>query len=186
MTVTDGDKIVIVEWTPTWAHIFARHAHAIRHAMNDLAVRVDHIGSTAIQGMAAKPIIDIQVSVKDLQAQETQLVDCMKRAGFVWHSENPDLTKRYFRERPGEDRLHIHMRQHGSWNEQWALLFRDYMRTQDDEHAAYIALKRQLAAKYADDRASYVAGKSDHLWQIMKRADAWASQIGWQPAESDG
>lgn len=163
---------------------FALKAVAIRQTLGDHAVRIDHIGSTSIEGLAAKPIIDIQISVADLQLIEI-LAERMATIGYVWRPSNADLTKRYFRERPGNERTHIHVRQFGSWHEQWSLLFRDYMRSHVEEHTPYVKLKRVLAVRYRDNRTAYAEGKSDHLWGIIRRADLWASEIGWRPALSD-
>jgi GrpB-like predicted nucleotidyltransferase (UPF0157 family) len=177
--------ITISDWSPDWAAQFAIKAGAIRQALGALALRIDHIGSTSIQGLAAKPIIDIQVSVADFEPIEA-VVEPMTAAGFVWRSANPELSKRYFRELPGEARTQVHVRRLGSWNEQWALLFRDYMRGHSDEHSAYVALKRRLAERFPNDGAAYTDAKADHLWAVIQRADEWASKTGWRPGPSDG
>jgi GrpB-like predicted nucleotidyltransferase (UPF0157 family) len=110
----------------------------------------------------------------------------MEAIGYGWRTSNLELTKRYFRERPGSERTHIHVRRLGSWHEQWALLSRDYMRSHREEHAPYAALKRVLAARYGNDRATYTKGKEDHLWAVIRRADRWASEVGWLPGLPDG
>jgi GrpB-like predicted nucleotidyltransferase (UPF0157 family) len=83
------------------------------------------------------------------------LEDC----GFEWRTDNPERTKRYFRERAGERRTHIHVRRAGSFSEQCALLFRDYLRTHPQRAGEYGALERELAPLRADDRQSYVEAK---------------------------
>jgi GrpB-like predicted nucleotidyltransferase (UPF0157 family) len=176
--------IDIYNWSAEWPEAFALKAAAIRQSLGDHAVCIDHIGSTAIEGLAAKPIIDIQISVADLR-QTDALIEKMTAIGYVWRSSNPDLTKRYFRERPGEARTHIHVRQLGSWHEQWPLLFRDYMCCHINEHAPYVALKRALAMQHGDDREAYTEGKMDHLWGIIRRADRWAQDIGWRLGPTD-
>ncbi|MGF6178279.1 GrpB-like predicted nucleotidyltransferase (UPF0157 family) [Ensifer sp. 4252] len=182
--VSSTQQIEICDWSPRWPNKFALKAAAIRQTLGDHALRIDHIGSTSIEGLAAKPIIDIQISVADLQLIEI-LPERMATIGYVWRPANADLTKRYFRERPGDERTHIHVRQSGSWHEQWSLLFRDYMRSHAEEHAPYVELKRALAGLYRDNRAAYTEGKSDHLWRIIRRADLWASEVGWRPGTSD-
>jgi len=115
----------------------------VRAALGAIALRIDHIGSTAIPGLAAKPIVDVQISVADfdpLDAYRTAL----ERLGYGFHADNPDLTKRYFREAPGQRRTHIHVRRAGSFSEQFALLFRDFMRVHPETAADYASLKRQL------------------------------------------
>ena len=179
-----GEEIGIRDWSPGWAGTFRAKAVAIRRALGARALRIDHIGSTAIGGLAAKPVIDIQVSVAGFEPVEG-LAAAMEAAGYLWRPSNPELTKRYFRERPGEARTHVHVRRAGSWHEQWALLFRDYMRAHEAELAPYAALKRALAARYGNDRAAYAEGKGDHLWAVIRRADRWAAETGWTPGPSD-
>lgn len=178
------EPIVISNWSPMWERSFRAKAEAIRAALGPLAIRIDHIGSTSINGLAAKPIIDIQVSVKAFDPIES-LVSPLERCGYTWRSTNAERTKRYFRERPGTERTHIHVRLSGSWHEQWALLFRDYMRTHPSEQAAYAALKMDLAQRHRNDRKAYTGGKDDFLWGVIRRADQWAAVTGWEPSETD-
>ncbi|MEK8127817.1 GrpB family protein [Paenibacillus filicis] len=113
---------------PAWKSLFQAVASSLRASLGEAALRIDHIGSTSIAGLDAKPIIDIQISVPDaenLAAYKSRI----EQAGFVLREENPDKTKKYFREIPGTRRTHIHVRQAGSFSEQVALLFRDYLRT---------------------------------------------------------
>lgn len=176
--------IEIADWSPLWAETFRSKASDIRQALTDSALRIDHIGSTAIGGMAAKPIIDIQISVVGFEPFE-RLLTPLNAIGYIWRHDNPDLAKRYFRESPDQERTHIHVRRSGSWHEQWALLFRDYMRAHAAEHPAYIALKHTLAAAHGDDRQAYTQGKADHLWAVIRRADRWAAGTGWTPPQPD-
>ncbi|TBY68958.1 GrpB family protein [Rhizobium leguminosarum bv. viciae] len=182
--MTSNELIVICDWSAEWAEKFRTKAAVIREALGTHAKRIDHIGSTAIRGLAAKPIIDIQVSVAAFDPLDS-LVEPLKAIGYVWRSANSELTKQYFRESPGQERTHIHVRRLGSWHEQWPLLFRDYMRLHVEEHEPYVDLKRSLAAQFQNDRAAYTTGKEDHLWQIIRRADRWAAATGWTPVVSD-
>ena len=105
--------------------------------------------------------------------------------GFVFRADNTELTKRYFREPPGSRRTHIHVRRAGSWAEQFALLFRDYIRTHQEDARLYAGLKRRLAEEYAEDRQGYTEAKAPFIWEVMCRADHWSQEIGWQPGPSD-
>ena len=103
------DEVLVSEYNPAWPTLFAELAERLRAKLGDVAVRIDHIGSTAVPGLDAKPIIDVQVSVTSLEPVEAfrpQIEAC----GFVWRADNPELTKRYFRERPGFRRTHVHAR----------------------------------------------------------------------------
>jgi GrpB-like predicted nucleotidyltransferase (UPF0157 family) len=88
-------------------------------------------------------------------------------------------------EAPGPRRCHVHVRRAGSWNEQWALLFRDYLRAHRRVAAEYEAVKRMLAAQHRDDRHAYTHAKGDFLWATIRRADLWAGDTGWRPGPSD-
>ena len=106
-------------------------------------------------------------------------------AGFVFRRENPELTKRYFREPPGVRRTDIHIRRAGSFSEQFALLFRDYLRRHPERADAYATLKRDLALEHADNRRGYVDAKDPFIWETMRLADAWAQATGWESGPSD-
>ena len=80
---------------------------------------------------------------------------------------------------------HIHVRKLGSWHEQFALLFRDYLRLHKGDQRKYEATKRVLAARYRLERHKYVDAKGDIFWDIMKRADRWAADTGWDVGASD-
>ncbi|TBG96054.1 GrpB family protein [Rhizobium leguminosarum] len=176
--------IEILPWSPDWSAKFSRKAATIRSALGATALRIDHIGSTSVDGLPAKPIIDIQMSVADFEPIET-LVELMQTAGYIWRQSNGDLSKRYFREQLSEERTHVHICRAGSWHEQWALLFRDYMRQHSHEHIPYAALKLALAEKYPTDRPEYTEGKADHLWSVIRRADQWAADTDWRLGPTD-
>ncbi|MAS37042.1 MAG: hypothetical protein CL610_23785 [Anaerolineaceae bacterium] len=177
-------KIEIVPYRPHWPDDFSRHAQPLRAALGPLALRIDHVGSTAIPGADAKPIIDIQISVAAFEPFAPIRLP-IQSLGYVWRADNPDLTKRYFREAPGTPRVHIHVRRAGSWSEQFALLFRDYMRQHPDDVALYATLKYQLARQHGDNREAYTEAKGPLIWQIMVRANAWSQQTGWHPGPPD-
>ncbi|MBP8250862.1 MAG: GrpB family protein [Herpetosiphon sp.] len=179
------DPIVIAPYDAEWATQFQHHAGMIRHALGDLALRVDHIGSTAVVGLAAKPVIDIQISVADFEPFE-RIRQPLEACGYRWRADNPDLTKRYFRETPPMPRTHIHVRRLGSWSEQFALLFRDYLRTHPAACEQYAAEKYRLAQVYADQREAYTDSKIPIIWQTILAASEWSQIVGWQPSPSDG
>jgi GrpB-like predicted nucleotidyltransferase (UPF0157 family) len=179
-----GERVIITPYDPAWPEIFVRLGATLRQALGDVALRIDHIGSTSIPGLAAKPIIDVQVSVASFEPLDAYRIP-LESLGWVFRSGNTDLTKRYFREAPDERRTHIHVRRAGSWPQQFALLFRDYMRVHDEDARRYSDLKHRLAQQYGEDREGYTNAKSPLLWEIMTRADAWAQSTGWEPGPSD-
>jgi len=179
-----SDPVVIVPYDPEWPKRFTRLGMDLRTALGDVALRIDHVGSTAVPGLAAKPIIDVQISVASFEPLDAFRIP-LERLGFLYRADNPDLTKRYFRELPGACRTHIHVRQAGSWSEQFALLFRDYMRAHLEDARRYAELKTRLAQAYRDDRHGYTDAKSAFIWEITCQANLWSQETGWQPRPSD-
>ena len=176
-------EVRIADYDPAWADEFAAIGAALRAALGELAVRIDHIGSTSIVGLGAKPIVDVQVSVAALEPMAYRAP--IESLGYVWRFDNPEKTKRYFREAPGSKRTHIHVRVNGSWHQQYALLFRDYVREHADAAREYEAVKRRLAAQYRFDRVGYTDAKGPIFTTIIARADRWAAATGWAPGPSD-
>jgi GrpB-like predicted nucleotidyltransferase (UPF0157 family) len=176
--------VEIVAYDPAWTARFAELGRDLRAGLGEVALRIDHIGSTSVPGLAAKPIIDIQVSVADFEPLAAYRLP-LEQLGYVYRADNPERTKRYFREPPDRRRTHVHVRRAGSFSEQWALLFRDYLRADDDAAVEYEAVKRRLAIRYRDDRVAYVDAKGPFLWEIIRRADDWAQAQGWLPGPSD-
>ncbi len=179
-----AQPIEIHEYDPLWKQEFVNIALDLRKALAEVACRIDHIGSTSVEGLAAKPIIDIQISVPSLEPVSAYLPQ-MEALAYVWRSDNPEKTKRYFRESPGQRRIHIHVRRLGSWHEQFALLFRDYLRLHPDDQRKYERVKKELAALYRSDRQAYTDAKDEVFWEIIKRADRWASDTGWDVGAPD-
>lgn len=108
----------------------------------------------------------------------------LERLGYVFRADNLELTKRYFRESRGQRRSHIHVRQAGSFSEQLALLFRDFVRVHPEIAAHYAQLKINLAQQYRDERESYTGAKGPFIWNVIAQADAWAQRIGRLPGPS--
>jgi GrpB-like predicted nucleotidyltransferase (UPF0157 family) len=174
----------VVAYDPEWPERFRRLAAPLRAALGDAALRIDHIGSTSVPGLDAKPIIDVQISVARLEPMQPYRVP-LERVRYRWRQDNPDLTKRYFREAEGEPRTHIHVREAGSLPEQLALVFRDDLRVHDEDARAYAVLKHALAATHRDDRIAYTDAKDPFVWEVMKRASRWTQDVGWRAGPSD-
>jgi len=182
--MSEKEPIVIYDYSEDWPILFVDLARRLRESLGPVALRIDHIGSSSIPGLAAKPIVDIQISVASLEPVDPFRVP-LEALGFAWRRDNPDRNKRYFREKPGTRRTHIHVVRAGSWREQFALLFRDYLRGHPNDRKEYEAVKRELAKEYRNDRVRYTDGKSDILWEMMVRADRWARETGWEAGPSD-
>ena len=181
-----AEGVVVVAYDPGWPAVFAEIGARLRAQLGSTALRIDHIGSTAVIGLDAKPVIDIQVSVLSFDPLDAYRVP-IERSGFVHRADNPERTKRYFRERPGRRRTHIHVRRAGSFSEQFALLFREFLRAHPRHAAQYGALKLRLASQFPEpeQRHEYVEAKVPFVWQTMYFADEWAQATGWEPPPSD-
>ncbi len=174
------EAVIIVPYDETWPDEFERISGMLREHLGEQALRIDHIGSTAVPGLAAKPVIDIQVSVSRLEPMAYK--PGIEQAGYRHRADNEDRTKRYFREQEGRRRTHIHVREAGSWSEQFALLFRDFLRVNEIYRQLYAEEKKALAQRYSQphERESYVAGKDPIIWQIMQEASRWSQRTGWR------
>lgn len=180
----DQRAVHIVAYDASWPDRFARLGGQLREALGNVALRIDHIGSTAVPGLGAKPIIDVQISVAELEPVEPFRVPLV-RLGYVYRPDNTERTKRYFREPPGQARTHIHVRKAGSFSQQFPLLFRDFLRHHTAAATEYEAVKRELAKRLGDNPQAYTEAKIPIVWHLMWRADEWAQSIGWQPDPSD-
>lgn len=167
-----ADPIRIVEYDPGWPARFTQWERAIRAGLGGAARRVEHVGSTSVPGLPAKPIIDVQVSVIDLD-DESLYVPQLERAGVQLRSR--DDWHRYFRPFPGQPRaVHVHVCAEGSAWEREHLLLRDYLRTDPEARAAYAAVKRDAATVWADDHYAYTDAKSEVVLAILGQAEQWA------------
>ncbi len=154
----------------------------LRRIFKEAAIRIDHIGSTSVPGLDAKPVIDVQISVRQL---DDAYIDRLEAAGWIYRKDNPDLSKRYFREPLGCPRVHIHVREQGSWSEQLSLLFRDYLRAHSEDCSRYAKHKYELMKLYPSQRTKYIEQKGPPIWEILQRAHVWSQLTGWKPGESD-
>jgi GrpB-like predicted nucleotidyltransferase (UPF0157 family) len=190
--------IEIVEYKPEWPEEFRRIAAALSEALGDLALRIDHIGSTSVPGLAAKDVIDVQVTVAALEPFDP-LEAAFSAAGYSLLPEivcdhrppgaagpDSDWEKRYARAPAEQRRTNLHIRVLGRPNQRYALLFRDYLRAHPAAAAAYAEVKRQLAAHHPEDINAYVTIKDPVCDVIMSAAEEWAAATGWRIGAPDG
>jgi len=184
----------LVEPDPTWPAQAARLRARIAMAVGDLALRVDHTGSTSIAGLPAKDVIDMQITVASL-ADADRFADLLGAAGFPKHPTiDRDNPKAYAPDpEQWRKRLHLsadparhanlHVRVDGSPGWRFALLFPDWLRAHPAERDDYLALKRELAHRFQsdDDSANYADAKEAWFDSAAERAEEWARRTGWQP-----
>lgn len=162
--------IRIVDHDPAWAGRFQAERQRIVDALGDRALRVEHIGSTAVPGLAAKPIIDIDLSVADLDDEAAWLPDLLA-AGYVLRVREPGHRM----VRTPELDVHLHVCAIGSEWERVHLVFRDWLRQHPDDCVRYEDLKRALAERDWADMNDYADAKSDLVHDILARAEAESS-----------
>lgn len=171
------DPIGVIPYDPDWPLAFAHWRTQLRVALAPNPVRIEHVGSTAVTGLAAKPVIDVQVSVTDLE-DEPAYVPAIERIGIALRSREP--VRRYFRPSGDLPRVvQVHVCATGSEWEREHLLFRDYLRTHPEARDDYAALKTRLAERYWDDRLGYTEAKTGFILDVLERAERWASEQGW-------
>jgi len=174
MSIEQSPNIEIVEYDPAWPAAFEVEAARIRRALGALALRIDHHGSTAVPGLGAKPIIDIQVSVATLQPLTTFGAP-LETLGYT-HVPHPDDAFCPFFHRPAHwpHTHHVHVVASGSEEERRTLAFRDYLRDDADAARDYEQLKRELAAQLVggdtESREAYARAKTDFVQRVAAEA----------------
>jgi GrpB-like predicted nucleotidyltransferase (UPF0157 family) len=176
-----GHPIHVVEYRESWPVVFEDWRGRLASVL-EAALRIEHIGSTAVPGLAAKPVVDIQVSVPDLENEDAYLRG-VESTGVRLRARHHD--DRYFRPPPNRPRVvQIHVCEGGGPWERDHLLFRDYLRAEPGTRDEYEALKRRLADEYRDDRIAYTEAKTPFIRDAMARAAVWAAETRWSVGDS--
>jgi len=184
--------ISIVPYDASWPEAFVTIARPLRAALGELALRIDHIGSTSVPGLAAKDIIDVQVTVEDFTCTP-QLVAALAPLGYtqapdilgdhlppLYQGSATDWEKRYFRPPANQRPMHLHIRALGRPNQRYPILFRDYLRAHPVASAAYAQIKINLSQRHPDDVEFYYDIKDPLCDIVIDAAEDWAQVIGWQ------
>jgi GrpB-like predicted nucleotidyltransferase (UPF0157 family) len=170
--MSDND-IYIVDYDPRWPERFAEEAERIRRLISDPSIEIEHHGSTAVPGFAAKPVIDLLVAAPSIEIAETY-------ADVLVDNDYEHVDPRYrefwperivlIRREHGTRTCHVHLmlRHHHNWTR--LLAFRDYLRAHPGVAAEYSTLKRLLAAAHGADRHAYMMAKTDFIAPIIGRA----------------
>ena len=162
----------LAPYDPAWPSRFEEEAKRIRSALGDAVTRLDHVGSTAVPGLVAKPIIDIQVSVLSM-APRSRYVEPLRALGYHWALDPWSDEHEFFsREEEGQRAFQIHVCIAGGDWERRHLGFRDWLRTHPEDAEAYERLKRDLAERHPRDIFTYVDGKTAFIRDIEARAPA--------------
>lgn len=168
------EPIDIVPYDPEWPLRYAEEEARLARALPvDLVLRIAHIGSTAVPGLSAKPIIDIQVEVTSLDRVRREVVRIMQDLAyeFIWRPSMGEKAPFYAwfikRDASGRRTHHVHMVEPDKASED-RVLFRDRLRRLPEERERYGSLKMRLAAHFANDRARYTLGKSAFVDEMVR------------------
>jgi GrpB-like predicted nucleotidyltransferase (UPF0157 family) len=160
--------IMLADYDPGWRVLFVCEAARIRAALGGRAVQVEHVGSTSVPGLAAKPIVDILLAVPD-SADEQAYVPALEAAGYVLRAREPDWFEHRLFKGPDAD-INLHVFTAGAAEIHRMLLFRDWLRANDADRAAYLQVKRALAGRTWRHVQHYADAKTAIVEQIIARA----------------
>ena len=173
------EEVAIAPYDPRWPELFRQEKeHLLSCLPHDLIRRVEHFGSTAVPGLAAKPIVDMLVEVTDLQATKVRIVPVLESQGYeyFWRptlgDDGPPFYAWFIKREPrtGARTHHIHMVE-GTFVEHWdRLLFRDYLIEHPEVATEYEALKVRLSAVSPTDRVAFTRGKTEFVLKVTKHA----------------
>lgn len=186
------DRVVLSDWRPEWATDFAKLAETLSEALGGIAIRIDHIGSTSVQGMRAKDVIDVQVIVAELESD--RIIQAFEHSGFEqrtsawnlrdhvpagWVGNPEEWSKLVFPSPLNSRKGNVHVRRLGSPNERYALLFRDFLRADDVARDAWSRFKAQLAMS-TPSQSAYGAVKDPATDVLLALAQRWAIDTAWK------
>ncbi len=163
-------KVKLLAYSPKWEKLFEAEKKRLCSAIGKYALNIQHVGSTAISGMRAKPIIDIAVGVESLDIGK-KCVKPLEKLGYEYKHEAGVKGRHFFAKGPENNRTHyVHIEKLGSRPWQNHVLFRDYLCAHKKAVRKYSLLKEKLAKKYKNDRDTYTAKKHSFIEKIIKVA----------------
>ena len=171
MALMDPDPIVVVvPYDPRWPGLFEEERLAVEAAVGTWAEEVEHVGSTAVPGLDAKPVIDVMAGVRSLEDSPI-LVERLAGIGYEYRGEAGIPGRLFFRKLRGSERTHhLHVFELGGGEWDRHILFRDYLREHPEAAREYARLKRDLAARFYHDREAYTDAKTDFISAVVDKA----------------
>ncbi len=171
-TVGMSDAVEIAEYDPAWAAAYERERALIAGALGDLLLAIEHVGSTAVPGLGAKPVIDITVGVHRL-ADGEKCVRPMEGLGYEYRGDGEIPGRHYFRKfTRGKRTHHLNIVENGGDFWESHILFRDYLRGHPEEARQYYELKVRLAERFGTDRLGYNEAKTEFIESVLAKARA--------------
>ena len=165
---TTSGPVNVVEYDPDWPSLFTREQQRIQQILGDTALSVDHVGSTSVPGLAAKPIIDIDLVVPN-SSDESTYVPQLEAAGYLLIIREPDWHEHRCLKGP-DTNINLHVFSPGSPETQRHAVFRDWLRTHSDDRELYARTKLDLARQEWTDTRGYTQAKDDVIDAIYLRA----------------
>lgn len=162
--------VILEKHHQEWSEAFEAENESLKNLLGDLALDIQHVGSTSVPGLVAKPIIDMLMAVKSLEEVQS-IRPLLENAGYEYRENGSDQDQVLFVKGPEELRTHyLHITKLGSSVWKNDLAFRDYLRSHPEAVAEYEKLKKELASKHADNRTEYTTGKDAFIKSILHLA----------------
>ncbi|SHK80215.1 GrpB family protein [Desulforamulus aeronauticus] len=162
--------ITLVEYDPRWPKLFEREANRVRSVLGNKALRVEHVGSTSVPGLCAKPIIDMLLVVADSTDEASYVLD-LEAAGYILRVREPDWFEHRLFKGPDVD-INLHVFSAGTSEVERMLRFRNWLRVNDTERDKYAQVKRSLAKNKWRHVQHYADAKTSIIREIMERANS--------------
>lgn len=169
-------SITLVEYDPEWPALFEQERRRILDVAGEYIEDVQHVGSTSVPALGAKPVIDIMIGLRDFALVE-RCIGPLEALGYEYLGENGIPDRHFFRNPPGQSwegrKFNVHMVKKGDYEWRRHILFRDYLRAHLEAAQEYYALKQALAARYADNPDAYMLypdAKTDFVASILSKA----------------
>lgn len=175
----EDDVVRIVEYDPGWAEKFEQEKRLLLQELRTDIRQIEHIGSTSVPGLAAKPIVDILVGLQQLIPTSDQIC-CLEQLDYVYEGQILNIPEHYFLRKGMPRTFHLHIAQPGSAFWQRQILFRDFLRAHPDQAKEYAGLKRSLAIQFRHDRKTYAACKTPLIEALLSQARVWQCQVQGQ------
>jgi len=164
------EPVVVVDYDPEWPRLFAELRERLLAALEGVCTTVEHVGSTAVPGLAAKPVVDMDAVVSKPEDVPVAVAR-LEQLGYEHVGDGDVPGRAAFHWPPAEHRHHLYVVVEGTDAHRRHLLFRDYLRTHPDEAQRYGELKRALSRRYRDDRPAYTDGKDEFVARVLAAAE---------------
>jgi GrpB-like predicted nucleotidyltransferase (UPF0157 family) len=165
---TVGWPVVVLPYDARWPELFRAERDRLAGIFGERAAGIEHVGSTAVPGLAAKGIVDILLGLRQLELRPEDL-DAMAGLGYLYRGEL-GIPGRHFLHKGDPPTHHVHAVEHGSVEWLKHVHFRDHLRAHPEEARSYAKLKHELATRFPDDREAYTEGKSPFVAAVLRRA----------------